>query len=936
MISRPRIQHFAIGTGRATVVFLLGTTTAVAQVSTLPSAGHLDESLFREGLRQRGLTDWLEQYLADTPPLEDVDARLRQREKLLDEAAKPALTDDQRRTLVTEASAILSSLISEHPGHSARLRWRFELARDTLERLEPQVFDALLLYDLPGRDRARVNELSTRAVEILETLRQQIADAWKSFEALDEAAIEQAVASGSLRVLESLDARSASLFAWAQLHHELSADLPEADRQRRLSVLLTEVAQRYGWTEPGRPAAQRCGALVIATIAARSCGELDQANRCARGIVATFKDIKAPQDRKRLRRAVLLAVLEQIRVMRDRGKFEDALKAVEQARQWAERTRPGDVQTAVAVALAHRSVLAREKRSEPLEPGSSEPGRPRPGQRPPQPLLQPPRALVPLQQLAERSPEHRDALYAATAGALASEPISTRRSPFELQLLLGAAVMDAIVSRERPEPDIQRRLKKAIDGAQDAIDALPADVSSAIHGELLFLLGRAHYLAGMHLEAVGVLADLVERFGQHDRASGAAEQAVAIAQEFLRRPDQKDPRTARDSFVRAVRLLRKQSPGSPAARKLQYFVALALEANGHLEEAAEEYAAVPGGDPYVLKARLGRARCLRNALNRAVADRTLSGPGIRELAERALNAAREAATAAEPHAHASAQDESHLLAGEIILLLSNLLNHPSISRPAEVLTVLEGFEQRFADQPALVGAALRERVLALRELKRLREARLVVGQFLKADPQAAGPVMARLLEAMRNEIDNAAARGDTEAAQRIAREAAQLAGTLLDWSEQRPDRVGATDRLAIRVWQAGSLRDAGRTDEALGIYEECSGADPGILPATSALRTEIRLGRAECLLELDRARDALLIFTDVWQGSPEQSPDWWRAFVGCLKCHTRLAGDPTEILQSIRQQRHLDPDLGGPRWRRELEVLEKVNMAGMAGTASGS
>ncbi len=77
------------------------------------------------------------------------------------------------------------------------------------------------------------------------------------------------------------------------------------------------------------------------------------------------------------------------------------------------------------------------------------------------------------------------------------------------------------------------------------------------------------------------------------------------------------------------------------------------------------------------------------------------------------------------------------------------------------------------------------------------------------------------------------------------------------------------------------------------------------------------------------------ILSEVWQRVPERSPTWWRAFVGSLEAHTRLGEDPERILQSIRQQELLSPELGGPRWQRQLKIIETANNARQAGKPVG-
>ena len=76
----------------------------------------MDDSLFRDGLRERGLADWLNQYLAESPPTDAADARLREREKLLQEAAA-APDGAQQRRLIEQASSILTDLLDKHPNH---------------------------------------------------------------------------------------------------------------------------------------------------------------------------------------------------------------------------------------------------------------------------------------------------------------------------------------------------------------------------------------------------------------------------------------------------------------------------------------------------------------------------------------------------------------------------------------------------------------------------------------------------------------------------------------------------------------------------------------------------------------------------------------------------------------------------------------------------
>lgn len=907
-------------------------TAGAAPASAPASPQHdMNEAAFRAGLRQRGLEALLEQYLADTPPAGPVDEQLRRRERLLAEAQSPNVTRTRRRELVRAAGNILSTLIENHPEHPARLSWRLELARDRLEREDPAAFDAVILYELPGRDRAIAARLSSEAVAILETLRKEVAEAWKTFESLDEQQMARAAESGATRSLELIDGRSAFLLAWAQLYHAISADLPEAERTQRLTELLQTITERYGWIapSPGRED-QRASALAMFAVASRLTGKYLDAEFAAREIISSVTAVRRPGIRRELDRLVLPAVLEQIRASRDAGKLNDARAILNEARAWAERTRKGDLQTELALAFAERSVLARQATGQPA--GGAAPA----GSAPSEDVLTPAEALLPLQRVAGLSPTVRDALYAVLAGAIAEDRPLDELSPFTLQLLAGARIADraAIVAPPdggstqtqpagvRPSAGLTK-----LASALAAMIATPAaPLPGTIHGELMYLLARAHYLNGAPLEAVRVLGDLVERHPRHDRAEVAVRQATTIAQEVLRAGGADEP-AARAAFVRAGRLLRKQLPDSDEARELQFFIAAALDHNGQYEEAAAEYTAVPADSPHALRAAWGRARCLRDALNAATATRPADDQS-RELAKRALLAAREAARRAEATTVQDASTEAACLAADITLLLAGVLGHPSLGQYEEVVKVLDGFETRHAGCPRALAVALRERVAALRQLKRMDEARVAVEQYLATDPASAGPLMARLLDAMRDEIHAAADRGDAQAMKATAGEAAKLADRLLTWAGKHDDRLSPAERLTVSVWRAWALLESGQAAEALAAYDDAARAGPEVLPANSALFVEIRLGRAECLLAMGQPAEALPIFDETLKRVPEQSPYWWRAYVRALECHTRMAGGPEkaqEIVQSIRQQRRLFPELGGPRWARELQRIEGEN-----------
>ncbi|UCD28111.1 MAG: hypothetical protein JSV03_13600, partial [Planctomycetota bacterium] len=470
-----------------------------ARSNTLPTAGYIDEAVFREGLRQRGLTDLLEQYFQDNPPLNKIDAQMRQREELLEKASQQIIPNHQRESIIDKASDILSKLIEKHPNHPARLRWRYELARDILERKDPTIFDILLLYELPGRDRVKAGKLSRRAIEVLNHLRQQTDAIWQAAEALDETALEQVTVSGALQSVEAIDMQSAFLLSWARLYHALSLEPAEAQPSAVWSDLLAQVTEKYGWIKlPAGRETQQCSALIIAATAARRLGQFNEANDYARQIITSLAQVDNPETRKQLSRASLTAVLEQIRILRDRNRQDDAQKAIKQAHHWAKRTRPDDIQTDLALALTEHSLLTGKlpTATKPTETNHIET------------FILHHHSLAPLKQLANKSPSHRDALYSILAGALETEPLNISRTTFALQLIVGAAVMDARINRSAPHSTIDKRLNEVIDALENTSYEVSPDTLFSI-AELSYLSAQAYYLAGRHLTAVNKLLSYV-------------------------------------------------------------------------------------------------------------------------------------------------------------------------------------------------------------------------------------------------------------------------------------------------------------------------------------------------------------------------------------------------------------------------------------------
>lgn len=859
-----------------------------------------DAVLFREALRERGLTSWVEQFDADRPNPDQVELVMRRRASLLTEAAAVTLTDDERRPRLEQAHDILLQLIASQPDHRSRLYWLLESARDDLERLDPASFEAALVFELTGRDSARAAKHSDAAIKTLTELHNEVAAIWEATGKLEDAAIDQATDQGSLWFVEAIQQPAALLSAWARLCHATAADLPVAEQTEQFQKLLIEVTERRGWTQAeGVPVPRRAQALLMAAISARRVGQHDAARRYAQELIGL---INAAPAAGQLGSLGLLAVLEQVRALRDAGRVNEAQQALTQARTWAAQTRKQDLPTELAICLAERTVMARG-----LVPADNSHS-----------LFAAMEALGPLFNFMSASCAARDYAYRALAGALVGTAFDEQLQAQPLQLLVGAAVAD--LARASDDPQIVQRAGLAVAAAQTCMSssaAIPAD----IRGELVYLVGRARYLQEQPVEAASALLTLAEQYPEHDRTPTALEQAVAVLGQQVFAAEADSPSQAWSLFVRTASTYRQRFPNSPLSAELAYQLGVALEHLGRFQEAEQAYAEVSADHAAMGIASLRRAHCLYQ-LSQARGGSPSSAPA--DLAGKVEQAARQAVERTRPPSGAAPADVC--LHAEAIVLLADVLNRAT-AHPEEALELLDDFRGQYAHCAELQGPAQRERIEALLQLRRITAAREAIEEFVKTDPKLAGPVLAGLIEALQKEASILAEADDMRELRKLSEETAKLTASLLDWSREHPGNLSEADRLTIRIWRAQSLLNTDQPGPARELFAELSEAttQPSQDVAPTPAHTEVRLGLADSLRMLGQSREALPIYAGIYRTAEEESPFWWHALAGSLQCHTLLDSDPRAIVQAIRQRKHLTPGLGNAHWRRILEGLEQDN-----------
>ena len=732
---------------------------------------------------------------------------------------------------------------------------------------------------------AQRNEIAAtagRAVGMLERLASELEAEWKRIASLPPDDYSRLAGTNRLQELEALGASGAYLLAWARLYQAMAMPASDGRRTELLTKIVDDVATRYRWTDqPHESSGLQMQALVLTTIGDRLAGRFDAADAAARQAIGVYSRVSAER-RRGLDNWALLAVLEQIRILRDRGQTADAAAAVQRAYTWAKKTRPDDTAAIVSLGILERTLAA------PKAPAED-----------------------PLLAMARATPAARPLIY-ESVGELAREA-GNAASLGDLDRLALVWVLTAEPAHRNEAETIARRLSAKKDDAY-------------IASESLYLLARCQTAAARPTEAAESLMRLAREYPAADRAAEAVHEAVRLAaqgvemQKHATAASQSQPTTrdvngefagtsyakAREVFALAVDMLRDRSPQDARLPELSFAAGMALQQLQRWPQAAAQFAEVAASHRLGAEAAVRQARCLAKEFER------------KPTSESAAEAMRAAAAARKRIEDGADAGPNLCWAAEVALLRAGIQADSAVRQYEDAIATLDDFENRYASCTDLVGSMWRVRLTALESLGRLKEANALVERVAAAEPQRAGAVMSGLLARLRDRIEAARTEGDGDAVRDLSEEAAKLAEQLERWTASRSPRaqVGAAAPSieAVRLARAMALLDAGRVKAARRIAET--------QPADA---TGWQFVRAECMYRERAYREALPIFNQVWRAEEEARPLWWRALLRNLQCHTEVGTDPQEILQSIRQYEHRYRDLGGPALRREFEALKAQN-----------
>jgi hypothetical protein len=900
-----------------------------------------DNQKFYDGLIELGLLDLLDHHLAQNPPKDELTGWLLQRKIKQVIWENPAIDPPRRRAALAEANALLARLIREHPRDRRALDWQLDLARSLIyEQAEP-AYTRILYHGGTAADRQTLTALMEAALETLDRLRAYLEKEYARIDELSLGEYERLDRHGYVLKIEESMPRAEYMQRWAKFYLALALEKSAPRRDRLLRAVLTELKDETSLlTIPHTTSHAQAQSLLLAGMVSRRLADDASADRYLRDAADVVRNLPDSQEKHDLQWLVLLASVERVRALRDGGRIEDALEVLAGIRRRLQRTGELDFGRRLVLAMLEASIAQVRVAGGPRRDGL---GGPLTGD-----------AVEPLLKLARAEPGYRDEVYAAIYAQVRERGVNNADlHPLQQCAVIAGLIGDATRLRHGsatsalPGSDERRAveaealdlLAQAADLATGLINRERDRTAREYRCEALYNLGVAEHLRGRRADAARRFVEVARKCPEYDRALAAATYAVEIAAGLAEDPSLRARDDVRDLLIASLGELVEGFPKAEAVRYWRFFYAQALEDVGRQLDAAEQYARVDRDHDQFLIARLRAGRCRTRAVLDAVAEGSTDPTEVRrdaETARAALTAFRELvestfdSASADPALTRSALTRSALARSALIrsaraeaeVLLAELDVPAVLGQPARALATLDGFEKRFPNQAGLIGRVLRVRIVAYEATGQLAEAEQAVPRFIASAPEQAGATLQALFDVTWDEVRRLRAAERTEEANAKARSALLFAEKLVEWGRTRRDALPESDLHALRVQLAEAYVAAGDPAAALTLMDRLVAFDAQRHGDGQAHDPRILMTYARALAESQRHGEALPLYNRAFREAAPDAPHRYAALLGDLRCRVALGEDPVGIVAVIRQQRFLNPDLGGEVLKRQFAALE--------------
>ncbi len=892
--------------------------TAPARAADAESDRFSNEE-FHAGLLNYDLRDLLSLHMMQMPGSDELPQLLLRRKMHLLIYENTLSEAKERREALAAANQILAEIIRKHATNDRAIEWQITLARSLIyEQAEPH-FSSILYRGGTAEDHRVLRDLMDQTFGVLTRLLKFLDDEYGRIDLLSISQYERLEDKGYIAQLESAIPQAQYMLLWAKFYMVLA--LEPTDQQRRL--LLDEIIVKLAkettlLTDRHENSHVQAQSLLLAGMAYRRISDYPSARRYFQDAVEVVNRLTNTQEQADLQWVVTLAMVENIRALRDFGEFDKARHEHEELRRRFARSHRNDFGRKLLLAILESSIYQaedspnRQKTDALLATRLTE------------------AAAAPLLRLAEESLEQRADVYAAIFDQIRSVNDASLLHPFQQSALIAGYIAEAARLREQGASDYASEKTRQLD--EEAMKYLDSAIESAtrlLHEreglnddmtcEALFNLAVAEYHKGLQLAATQDFTRVAEKCPRFARALSASIYAVEIVTQLVEDPSLRGRPEVHGAAIQALTTLVDGFPESDSAMYWRFFLAQSLEDVDEFEEAANRYGKVNRTHPHYLTAQFRTIKCQILALQQLISQNKIEVPEI----IRRAGSARRAVARFVKTARSSAPERAAEYLAQADVLIGEMSVLKGVDQHEEAIELLKDFETKHAESLDLMGRVLRVRIIAFESTGRLEDAQSAVPRFAQIAPDEAGATLQSLLDSIRIEIADLNENGNEPEAQRKAEAALLFAQQIHDTATA--ENASESTMYRLRVQLAEAHLEAGSTDQAILLFRKAREHDVTRYDDGKAHDPRVVLGLGKSLMMQQKFDDALLLFNRLFLESPPDAPHRFEALLGDLLCRTALKEDAKAIIDVIDQHRFLSPGLGGELLKKKILSVKEVN-----------
>ena len=456
---------------------------------------------------------------------------------------------------------------------------------------------------------------------------------------------------------------------------------------------------------------------------------------------------------------------------------------------------------------------------------------------------------------------------------------------------------------------------------------------SRVRARGMYHLALGHYFLdrrdrGNIAKVAGIMTEVAADHPDRPIAEQAIANAVSLSRSMASGSNTTE--SGRAAYLQAIEVLLKKYPTTKTAdaERVPYAVNILQAGNQHgraievLEGVPRDHASYFEAQAWKLRSRVAMFRAQEVGSEQREELRSTA----RSEATRIAEAAQDNLGGAEGQAALRAWAEARFTLAAVSL---------DEGQTQAAIDQLEGFEQDFRNNAALVRRGYEEMISAQVEANELEVAvelaERMTDRFAGDSAYVINQVVTRLdqdIESLRRRADEEAAPSRQQAlrsqAQSKADAASRLTGLLLAWAEGQD--MAPEELLAYQVLHGETLRLAGKLDESLAVLEPLVDRFPTDGEVLFQYgQTQFALARQRSgeqrTAALSEALRAFGVLSQPGSYRPPFPEMYWVSNLRVLQVMDMRGDDSTDILLRIRRLQQTSDEMGGPALKRRFEAI---------------